>query len=93
MMKNWTTYKEFVKSIDEESKKDIQEIEEVAVLISVMIKQRKRLGLSQRELASMCNMPQSTVARIESHKITPNLDTFLRLLKILGLQLSVHSVE
>lgn len=92
-MKNWTTYKEYVKSVDEESKKDIQEIEEVALLISVMIKQRKKLGLSQRELANMCNMPQSTVARIESYRITPNLDTFLKLLKTLGLQLSVHTAD
>ena len=92
-MKSWSSYKEYVKSVDEESKKDIQEIEEISILISAMIKQRKKLGLSQRDLASLCNMPQSTVARIESYKITPNLETFLKILKTLGLQLSVNIVE
>lgn len=92
-MKSWSSYKEYVKSVDEERKKDIQENEELAVLISAMIQQRKNLGLSQRDLANLCNMPQSTVARIESYKITPNLETFLKILKTLGLQLSVNVVE
>ena len=54
-----------------------------------MIRQRNSLGISQRELAAMCNMPQSSVARIESLKTTPNLDTILRLFEPLGLTLTV----
>ncbi|MBO4784436.1 MAG: helix-turn-helix transcriptional regulator, partial [Lachnospiraceae bacterium] len=40
-------------------------------------------------LASLCNIPQSSVARIESNKITPRLDTILKLLNEMGLTLSV----
>lgn len=54
-----------------------------------MIRQRNSLGIFQRELAAMCNMPQSSVARIESMKTTPNLDTLLKLFEPLGLALTV----
>ena len=54
-----------------------------------MIKQRNALGISQRELAAICGIPQSSVARIESFKTTPNLDTLLKILQPLGLTLTV----
>ena len=52
-----------------------------------MVEQRTSLGLSQRELAAMCGIPQSSVARIESFKTTPNLGTLLNIFQHLGLQL------
>ena len=51
-----------------------------------MVEQRTSLGLSQRELAAMCGIPQSSVARIESFKTTPNLGTLLNIFQHLGLQ-------
>lgn len=92
-MKTWNSYKEYVKNVDYEMGKEIQEMEEVAAIVSVMIKQRKNMGLSQRDLAGLCSIPQSSVARIESHKITPNLDTLLKILNPLGLKLIVLPIE
>lgn len=46
-------------------------------LVDKLTERRKELGLSQRELAKRCNMPQSTIARIETHRITPQLDTIV----------------
>ncbi len=54
-----------------------------------MIKQRTALGISQRELAVLCDMPQSSAARIESSATTPRLDTLLKILNQLGLTLTV----
>lgn len=54
-----------------------------------MIEQRNALGLTQRDLAAMCGIPQSAIARIESCKIAPNLGTFLNILQHLGLKLTV----
>ena len=54
-----------------------------------MVEQRNALGLSQRELAALCGIPQSSVARIESFKTVPNLDTLLKIFQQLGLKLSV----
>ena len=86
---NWKEYQEFVEQTDPVGKKILEEAEVEASIISAMIKQRSELGISQRELATLCDMPQSSVARIESSKTTPRLDTLLKLLGQLGLTLRV----
>ena len=88
-MKTWNDYKTYVKTVDPILAKDIEEIETISAIVTAMIQQRKNLGLSQRDLAKLCDMPQSSVARIESGKIIPKLDTIVRLLKQLGLKLTV----
>ena len=88
-MKTWNDYKEQVKAKDPEAKKDVEEIEALAAIISAMIEKRNALGISQRELAEMCGMPQSSVARIESFQTTPNLDTVVKIMQPLGLRLVV----
>ena len=70
----------------------MEEIENLAAIVSSMIEKRNSLGLSQRELAAMCGVPQSSVARIESFKTTPKLDTLLKLMHPLGLRLTVAAV-
>lgn len=88
-MKTWNDYKKHVKSVDPEISKDMDEIENISAIVSAMVEQRTALGLSQRELAAMCGIPQSSVARIESCKTTPNLGTLLNIFQHLGLQLTV----
>ena len=87
---SWNEYKEGVKKTSPVGKDILEEAETEAAIISAMIKQRSELGLSQRELAALCNIPQSSVARIESNKTTPRLDTLLKILSQLGLSLSVR---
>lgn len=86
---NWNEYKQQVKQTDPIGKEILEEAEAEASIISAMIRQRSALGLSQRDLAALCDIPQSSVARIESSKTTPRLDTLLKLLNQLGLTLSV----
>lgn len=88
-MKSWNDYKEYVKEIDLDNRRNIEDVEEQARIISTVIAQRKMLGLSQRDLASLCEIPQSSVARIESLQTTPNLATLLKLLRALGLKLTI----
>lgn len=88
-MKTWADYKEYVKGIDEQSRQEMEEIEIIAGIIGAMIDKRNELGYSQRDLAKLCGMPQSSIARIESMKTTPNLDTLLKLMQPLGLKLTV----
>ena len=90
-MRTWNDYKEHVKQTDTEAYKDLTESESHAEIITAMIKQRHVLGLSQRDLAAMCGIPQSSIARIESYKTTPNLDTLLKIFRQLGLQFRVQS--
>lgn len=88
-MRNWEEYKNHVKGIDNFSKREIEEIEALALIVSAIIDKRKEMGLSQRDLAELCGIPQSSVARIETFKTTPNIETLIRILQPLGLKLTV----
>jgi len=92
-MSTWNEYKEHVKQTDPEAAAVIAEAEAKASIISAMIEQRDALGLSQRDLAALCDMPQSTVARIEANKTNPTLDTLLLIMRNLGLTLSVKPLK
>lgn len=91
-MKTWDQYKAVAKQ-DPDAKLCIDETERIAEIVSALIRQRNSLGISQRELAAMCGIPQSSVARIESCKTTPNLDTLLKLMRPLGLTLTVSAAD
>lgn len=54
---------------------------------------RKRVGLTQRELAERAGTTQSAIARIETGRSTPSFDAVLRLLRLCGLDLDVMLVE
>ena len=88
-MRTWEDYKNHIKGIDELSKKEIEEIEALASIVSAIIDKRNEMGLSQRDLAELCGIPQSSVARIETFKTTPNVETLIKLLQPLGLKLTV----
>lgn len=86
---NWEDYKKQTKAIDSLAKEDIEEAEMQAYIVTEMIRRRNDLGLSQRDLAEKCDMPQSSIARIESYKTSPKLDTLVKMLQSLGLSLTV----
>lgn len=88
-MKTWNDYKDHVKATDPEAKKDLEEVEVLSQIVSAMVAQRHTLGLSQRDLAEICGLPQSSVARIESFKTTPNLDTLLKIMNALKLKINI----
>ena len=88
-MRTWNDYKEHVRTVDPEISKDMEEVEALSQIVKAMVEQRNALGLSQRELAALCGIPQSSVARFESFKTVPNLDTLLKIFQQLGLKLSV----
>jgi len=53
-----------------------------------MLRQTRRAGgLTQRELAGRAGVPQATIARIESGRLTPRVDTLDRLLRACGYNL------
>ncbi|MBO5516808.1 MAG: helix-turn-helix transcriptional regulator [Firmicutes bacterium] len=90
-MANWNNYKESVKRNSPELAQDIREIEILSSIIGAMIDQRHQLNLSQRDLARLCDIPQSSVARIESGSSVPNLSTLLKMFDQLGLTLTVQA--
>ena len=88
-MKTWNDYKKYVRNIDAANNEEIENIEKMAEIITTIIEQRTKLGISQRDLALLSNMPQSSIARVESFKTTPSVDTLLRIIRPLGLTLSI----
>jgi DNA-binding XRE family transcriptional regulator len=89
-MSDWKKYKDHVRATNPEIGKDLDEVEEISAIVGAMIEQRHSLKLSQRDLAKLCGIPHSSVARIESGKTTPNLLTMLKIFNQLGLGFTVQ---
>lgn len=66
---------------------------ELSKIVSAMIEQRHHLGISQRDLAEMCGVPHSTVARIEAGRIVPNMGTLLKICERLYLTIKVEPIH
>jgi transcriptional regulator with XRE-family HTH domain len=47
---------------------------------------RKQQGLSQKKLADIANMEQSTIARIELVQLAPTLDSLITISRALGIE-------
>jgi ribosome-binding protein aMBF1 (putative translation factor) len=58
-------------------------------LIGRMIEAREEKGLSQRELAELSGIKQPAIARIESMKATPQIDTLFKVLHPLGYTIEI----
>lgn len=67
--------------------------EEKVRLIGALIKARRERGISQRKLSELSGISQPVIARIEKFDTTPRTDTLTKLLKPLGMRLSVVPVE
>lgn len=58
-------------------------------LIGKMIEARENRGLSQRQLADMVGIKQPAIARLESMKATPQIDTLFKILEPLGYTIQI----
>ena len=63
--------------------------ERCANLIDLLIEQRHSLGMTQKDLAKAACLTQSVIARLESKKATPQLDTLLKVAGALGCDLAL----
>ena len=63
--------------------------ENCANIIDLLIEQRHNRGMTQKELAQAACLTQSVIARLESKKAMPQLDTLLKVAAALGCDLAV----
>lgn len=63
--------------------------ERCAIIIDQLIEQRHSKGMTQKDLAKAASLTQSVIARLESKKATPQLDTLLKVAAALGCNLEV----
>lgn len=66
--------------------------EHCAKIIDTLIEKRKELGLTQKELAEASHLTQSVIARMESKKAMPQLDTLLKVVDALGCDIEIKAV-
>lgn len=62
-------------------------------IIDELIEQRHNKGMTQKELAKASSLTQSVIARLESKKTTPQLDTLLKVVIALGCKLEIKPIE
>ena len=60
-----------------------------AALIGKMIEAREEKGLSQRELSVISGVKQPAIARLETLKATPQIDTLFKVLYPLGYTIEI----
>lgn len=63
--------------------------ENCSLIIDSLIEQRRSKGMTQKELAKASSLTQSVIARLESKKATPQLDTLLKVASALGCDIAV----
>jgi DNA-binding XRE family transcriptional regulator len=75
------------------SKAEIAESEARVAIMSELIKARNEQQISQRELERLSGVRRPIIARMESGKTSPRIDTVIKVLAPLGKTLSVVSLE
>lgn len=92
-MKNYKTFNEMFNDDEYVSPEEREKINFQVSLIGKMIEAREKKGLSQRELAKLSGVKQPAIARLESMKVMPQVDTLLKILTPLGYTLSITPIE
>lgn len=88
-VKNIKTFADYMADETRVNETEREKINFEVQLIGKMIEARERKGMSQRELAAISGVRQPAIARIESLKSTPQLDTLLKVLIPLGYTLGI----
>jgi transcriptional regulator with XRE-family HTH domain len=63
--------------------------ESCTAIIDRLIEERHNKGMTQKDLAKAASLTQSVLARLESKKAMPQLDTLLRVAATLGCDIAV----
>ena len=86
-----------IKSIVEEERKDkefdseYKKIRQEYKLIEKLVETRKIKGMTQKELAELVGVSQQAISRLELEKHIPKMDTFIKILDGLDLELTIVS--
>ena len=87
--KSSTNFKDFYNDDNNVSASDRAKIEFEADLIGKLIEARENRGFTQAQLAAAAGIKQSAIARMESLKATPQIDTLFMVLTPMGYKLAI----
>ena len=88
-MKKYTNFDDMFNDDDYVSTEEREQINFQVELIGKITAAREAKGLSQRDLAELTGIKQPAIARMESMKTIPKIDTLFKILAPLGYTLSV----
>lgn len=91
--KKFTTFSDYLNDKSKVSEAERAQIEFETALIGKVIEAREAKGLSQRELAEISGVKQPAIARLESMRSTPQIDTLFKVLSPLGYTLSIVPIK
>ena len=89
----FTTFSDYLNDKSKVSEAERAQIEFDTALIGKVIEAREAKGLSQRELAEISGVKQPAIARLESMRSTPQIDTLFKVLSPLGYTLSIVPIK
>ena len=92
-MKEINTFADYMADESRVTPEERRKIDFEVELIGKMIEAREKKGYSQRELAELSGVKQPAIARMESLKSTPQIDTLLKILAPLGYTLSLSLIH
>lgn len=84
-----TKFSDFYNDDNKVSPMERAKIEFEVELIGKIIEAREAQGLTQQELADISGVKQSSIARLEKLKSTPQIDTLFRILTPMGYKLTI----
>jgi len=87
------TFSDYMNDETRVSSTDKERINFEIALIGKMIEAREEKGLSQRELAEISGVKQPAIARLESMKATPQIDTLFKILYPLGYTIEIVPLD
>ena len=93
MKKEINTFADYMADKERVSEAEREQINFHVDLIGKMIKAREEKGLSQRELAELSGVKQPAIARVESMRTTPQIDTLFKILIPLGYTLTITPIS
>ena len=92
-MKQVKTFSEYMNDEERVSPAEREKINFKIELIGKVVEAREQKGLSQRELAEISGVKQPAIARLESMKTTPQIDTLFKVLNPLGYTISIVPIN
>lgn len=82
-----------IKANDESTKLFIEAADKSVEIIDKIVKAREKLGLTQRELAKKCGIKQPALARIETYKVIPKINTLIKLAEAVGITIEAMEIK
>ena len=66
--------------------------ESCALIIDALIEERHKKGFTQKQIAELTGFSQSVIARIESKKTIPQLDTLIKVASALECKIEIAPI-